>query len=105
MSKKRFPDEFWSDECEASFVKLKELLLTTAPVLGHPDFNNEFWVNVDASYKGLGRVLYEVNDKKKTVTAYANRTLCPIESQAKRSTFLELLDIKCLLTEPFKHFY
>lgn len=72
--------------------------------MGHHDFNKEFWVNVDALYKGLGGVLYQVNDKKKTVIAYATRTLHPIESQAKSSTFLELHAIKWLLTEPFKHF-
>lgn len=46
----------WSTDCEESFCKLKELL-TTAPVLHHPDLSKEFYLWTDGSELGLGAVL------------------------------------------------
>ena len=46
----------WSQKCQDSFNKLKELL-TTAPILKVPDPDKDFTVCVDASKEGLGGVL------------------------------------------------
>jgi hypothetical protein len=46
----------WSEKCQNSFNKLKELL-TTAPILKVADPNKDFTVCVDVSKEGLGGVL------------------------------------------------
>ena len=46
----------WSEECEASFQILKDLL-TKAPVLILPDIHKAFDIYYDASRHGLGCVL------------------------------------------------
>ncbi|XP_060672434.1 uncharacterized protein LOC132803434 [Ziziphus jujuba] len=60
----------WTDECEKSFEKLKQYLVT-APVLTIPTGSGGFVIYSDASYKGLGHVLMQ-NGK---VIAYASRQL------------------------------
>ncbi|XP_059306353.1 uncharacterized protein LOC132057766 [Lycium ferocissimum] len=60
----------WSDECEASFRKLKALL-TSAPILTLPVEGEGFTVYCDASRLGLGCVLMQ----KGKVIAYASRQL------------------------------
>ena len=46
----------WSTACQEAFLTLKEKL-TSAPILGFPDFNQPFIVEVDASFKGLGAII------------------------------------------------
>ena len=60
----------WTDKCEASFEKLKEIL-TTAPVLALPSSIDGFTVYCDASRIGLGCVLMQHGQ----VIAYASRQL------------------------------
>ena len=48
----------WSEACEVSFTKLKDLL-TTAPVLAFPDFRKPFILETDASGAGLDAVLVQ----------------------------------------------
>jgi len=60
----------WSDECEASFQRLKAAL-TMAPVLVFPTGLGPYTVYCDASRIGLGAVL--IQDDK--VIAYASRHL------------------------------
>ena len=60
----------WSDECEASFQKLKTAL-TTAPVLVLPTGSGPYTVYCDASRIGLGAVLMQEGN----VIAYASRQL------------------------------
>ncbi|KAH0743021.1 hypothetical protein KY290_032665 [Solanum tuberosum] len=60
----------WSEECEASFLRLKELL-TTAPILTLPVEGEGFTVYCDASGVGLGCVLMQQG----RVIAYASRQL------------------------------
>jgi hypothetical protein len=64
----------WSDECEASFQKLKEKL-TTAPVLAIPKTGKDYTVYCDASKNGLTCVLMQ--DRK--VITYGSRQLRPHE--------------------------
>ncbi|CAN4115624.1 unnamed protein product [Withania somnifera] len=60
----------WSEDCESSFVKLKDLL-TTAPVLTLPVEGQGFSVYCDASGIGPGCVLM----RQGKVIAYASRRL------------------------------
>lgn len=46
----------WSDEANASFLELKDSLVT-APVLATPDFAKKFTIHCDASKYGVGVVL------------------------------------------------
>ena len=64
----------WSDACEASFQKLKDLL-TSAPILALPKEGVGFIIFCDASGVGLGVVLMQEGK----VIAYASRQLKPHE--------------------------
>lgn len=84
LKNKTIPDEFWSEQCEMAFVKLKELLKL-----------HQFWVILILKVSfGLMLtlhskvVLYHLNNKYKTVRACLSRTLLPIESRVETSTFL-----------------
>jgi hypothetical protein len=48
----------WSPQCEEAFLTLKKLL-TTTPVLAHPDIDKPFDVYCDASGMGIGGVLMQ----------------------------------------------
>ena len=58
--------------------RLKEKL-TTAPILGLPDWNLPFLLYVDASFDGLGAALHQVqylnNAPKEMATCFISRTL------------------------------
>ncbi|KAJ6859428.1 hypothetical protein NC652_041650 [Populus alba x Populus x berolinensis] len=60
----------WSEECEKSFLELKERLIT-APILTVPSGSGGFTVYCDASRIGLGCVLMQNGN----VIAYASRKL------------------------------
>jgi hypothetical protein len=53
---KKWTEFKWSEKCQDSFNKLKELL-TIAPILKVADLDKDFTVCVDASKEGLGGVL------------------------------------------------
>lgn len=81
----------WSYEAEASFLKVKELLVS-APILSRPDFSREFVLQCDASQVGLGCVLTQFFDDGEHVIAYASRALTSQESKYS-STELECLSV------------
>ena len=95
----------WTPECQEAFLRLK-MALTTAPVLGHPDFREPFTLEVDASREGLGAVLSQQQDGRKKVIAYASRTLRMTEREMKNysSLKLELLGLKWAVTEKFRSY-
>ena len=77
------PKERWPHNLNSSFDTLK-LALTTAPVLGYPNFEREFILETDASLRGLGAVLSQIDEEGKThVIAYASWTLRPYEKSIK----------------------
>ena len=95
-----------ASEHQKAFDALK-VALTTAPVLGYPDFNKEFILETDASLRGLGAILSQVDKTSKVcVIAYITWTLRPSEksmhnySQGK----LELLAFKWAVTEKFRDY-
>ena len=95
----------WNDDCDRAFQDLKTKL-TSAPVLGYPDFSKEFVLEVDASLHGLGAVLSQERGKKNVVIAYASRTLRPTEKNMDNysSMKLELLALKWSVTEKFRDY-
>ena len=90
-----------ASEQQKAFDALK-LALTTAPVMGYPNFEREFIFKTDASLRGLGTVLSQVDEEGKThVIAYASQTLKPSEKSMHNysSAKLELLILKWAVTE------
>ena len=50
----------WTVECQAAFQELRQRL-TSAPILVHPDFSQQFVLDTDASDIGMGAVLSQVD--------------------------------------------
>ena len=100
------PKFVWASEHQKAFDALK-LALTTAPVLGYPNFEREFILETDASLRGLGAVLSQVDGQGKThIIAYASWTLRPSERSMHNysSAKLELLALKWAETEKFRDY-
>lgn len=55
LTKKNSPF-LWTDACHASFLQLKEALVS-APILAFPDFHLQFHLYVDANNEGIGMIL------------------------------------------------
>ena len=67
----------WMTRHQEAFDALKEAL-STAPVLGYPDFSREFILEIDASLNGLASILSQQGkDRQIRVIAYASHSLCP----------------------------
>ena len=101
------PSFFWASEHQKAFVALK-IALTTAPVLGYPNFNREFILESDASLRVLGAVLSQVDDTGKVcVIAYASQTLRPSEHSMHNYSLakLEPLALKWAVTEKFRDYF
>ena len=62
-------------------VKTLKRLMTSAPILAHPDFSKEFTLQVDACIYGIGAVLCQKQNGQERVIAYSSRTLTPAESK------------------------
>ena len=94
--------ECWNGKCQKAFNDLCTAL-TTAPVLAYPDFSKPFIVETDASDKGIGAVLFQKQDGKLRVIAYASRGLRGAERNMKNysSMKLELLALKWAVTVKF----
>ena len=96
----------WTMKHQEVFDALKEAL-STAPVLGYPDFSREFILEVDASLNGLGTVLSQQGkDGQIRVIAYASYSLRPSERSICNysSAKLELLVLKWAVTEKFRDY-
>ena len=95
------PTFVWVSEHQKAFATLK-VALTIAPVLGYPDFNREFILETDASLRGLGAVLSQIDENGKVhVIAYASQTLRPSEESMHNysTTKLDLLTLKWAVTK------
>ena len=79
------PNTLWDEDCDKAFKHLKKAL-STAPVLGYPDWTKSFTLRTDASIEGLGAVLRQ-DDR---VIAYLSRSLTPAEAR------LDVRELECL---------
>ena len=69
----------WMMKHQDAFDALKGAL-SSAPVLGSPDFSRKFILETDASLNGLGAILSQQGkDRQICVIAYASHSLCPSE--------------------------
>ena len=98
-AKKRTNPVEWSEAAEEAFQTLIEKC-TTAPILGYADFSLPFELHIDASGIGLGAILYQKQEGKKRVIAYASRTLSHSEARYPAHK-LEFLALKWALTDQF----
>ena len=96
----------WSPECQESFERLKEALITV-PVLSYLDYSKPFTLEMDTSLKGLGAVLsQEDSDGNVHVVSFMSHTLKPYEKSMRNysSMKLKLLALKWSVCEKFKDY-
>ena len=94
----------WSEEATHAVAFLKQALCS-APILTYPRFGHDFVLEVDASLKGLGACLSQVDENGKLrPVAFASRGLRGAEcNYPDFSSFkLELLALKWAVSEKFK---
>ena len=112
---KRKIDPHKAQKCSSTLVRWErqheEILahiiscLTSPPVMAYPNYECPFIVHTDASKEGLGAVLYQKQDGKVRVIAYASRTLSPAEQKYHlHSGKLEFLALKWAITERFRDY-
>lgn len=98
--RKRRPEPFtWGPLQQQAFENLIHKL-TTPPVLGYADYKLPFILNIDASGDGLGAVLYQLQDGKERVIAYASRGLRSSEKNYPAHK-LEFLCLKWSVCDKF----
>ena len=106
MKKSELTEFVWSKECQEGFNALKHAL-TTALVLAYPDYSQPFFLETDASLKGLGAVLSQKGkDEEVRIIAYASRSLRPSERSMPdySSAKIELMALKWSVCEKFKDY-
>ncbi|MCG7878320.1 MAG: hypothetical protein JAY78_18545, partial [Candidatus Thiodiazotropha taylori] len=89
----------WEEKQQEAFEILKEKL-TSPPVLAYADYTLPFKLHTDASTTGLGAVLYQNQNGKERVVAYASRSLTVSEKNYPAHK-LEFLALKWAVTEKF----
>ena len=93
----------WTVECQQAFKQLKQLCSQT-PILAYANYKKPFKLHTDASEKGLGAVLYQLQDDGTNhVIAYASRTLSKSEKNYD-ALMLEFLALKWSVTESFHEY-
>ena len=101
--KKKLPREVvkwqWGEVQQVAFDTIIEKL-TSPPILAYADYTKPFTLHTDASTEGLGAVLYQEQDVKERVIAYASRGLNKAERNYPAHK-LEFLALKWAVTEKF----
>lgn len=91
----------WTEPCNAAFQSLKDALVS-APVLGYPDFSQDFILDTDACLDGSGAVLSQVLDGQERVIAYASKKFSKAERRYS-VTRQELLAV-VIAVKHFRHY-
>ena len=81
---------------------MKELCVN-APILAFPDYKLPFILHTDSSTEGLGAVLYQKQEGKLRVIAYASRSVTKTESNYPAHK-LEFLALKWAICEKFHEY-
>ena len=95
---KRMPFE-WTEKHQSSFDTIIDRL-SNPPVLAYADYSLPFKVHTDASFDGLGAVLYQTQDGKERAIEYASRSLKPSEKNYPAHK-MEFLVLKWAICEKF----
>ena len=101
INKPKFQKFKWTEDCEAAFSKLKELLISS-PILAYPTAEDEFVLDTDASNYAIGAVLSQIQNGEERVIAYASHTLQKTQ-QNYCTTKRELLAVVHFVAH-FRHF-
>ena len=96
-AKKTFVE--WTEAADSAFEHLKKLCIST-PILAYPDYKLPFVLHTDSSSEGLGAVLYQKQNGKMRVIAYASRSVSKAESHYPAHK-LEFLALKWAVCENF----
>lgn len=94
--------EEWSLECETAFRTLIQKL-TSAPILAFADPQKPYVLHTDACHEGLGAALYQEQEGKLRVIAYASRGLSKSEGNYPTHK-LEFLALKWAVCEKFNDY-
>ena len=92
----------WSEAAQSAFEVLKELCVN-APILAFPNYKLPFILHTDSSTEGLGVVLYQRQEGKLWVIAYASRSVTKTESNYPAHK-LEFLALKWDICEKFHQY-
>ena len=92
----------WTDAADTAFEHLKAMCVST-PILAYPDYQLPFTLHTDSSTDGLGAVLYQKQDGKLSVIAYASRSVSKAESNYPAHK-LEFLALKWAVCEKFHEY-
>ena len=93
----------WNEEHQKSFDHLKDLS-TKSPILAYADYKKPFIVYTDASEKGLGAVLSQIQENGKGgAIAFASRSLSKSEKRYDAHK-LEFLALKWAVTDRFHEY-
>ena len=99
-AKKTFVE--WTEAADFAFENLKKLCIST-PILAYLDYKLPFVLHTDSSSEGLGAVLYQKQDGKLRVIAYASRYVSKSESHYPAHK-LEFLALKWAVCEKFQEY-
>ena len=99
-AKKTFVE--WTEAADFVFEHLKKLCIST-PILAYPDYKLPFVLHTDSSSEGLGAVLYQKQNEKLRVIAYASRSVSKSESHYPAHK-LEFLALKWAVCEKFHEY-
>ena len=92
----------WTDTAESAFEALKTMCVST-PILAYPNYQLPFILHTNSSTDGLGAVLYQKQDGKQRVIAYASRSVSKAESNYPAHK-LEFLALKWAVCEKFHEY-
>ena len=92
----------WTEAADSAFEHLKKLCIST-PILAYPDYKLPFVLHTDSSSEGLGAVLYQKQNGKLRVIAYASRSVSKAESHYPAHK-LEFLALKWAVCEKFHEY-
>ena len=92
----------WTDAADTAFEHLKAMCVST-PILAYPNYQLPFTLHTDSSTDGLGAVLYQKQDSKMRVIAYASRSVSKAEANYPAHK-LEFLALKWAVCEKFHEY-
>ena len=92
----------WTDAADVAFENLTTMCVST-PILAYQNYQLPFTLHTDSSTDGLGAVLYQKQDGKLRVIAYASRSVSKAEANYPAHK-LEFLALKWAVCEKFHEY-